>query len=354
MACKIDSFHCCGRIFNPCCHKGRKCDFMNTKSMAKSAMIGLIIILLSFGAVSNLVAQSLSASTDEADVLRCRLSVMQRAITKIPFTGTSLGGLHCSTLRKNVGTKGRTSKDLVMKDVSDLTVNCWTMFGEGTLKSLRGEEDGFWKGVWSKLNILNWNSDKAFCFVCYDITVKKIADDDSISEGNLLSFYDNTFYSSELKATESSCNNGEDDDLDGKIDCQEGNEDDECYCSDPKCVADPKECAKYDQTCRMNGASCRTSCLSNEIKMTGDNWQCNTNEICCENKNDIYTYNDYLQYQSGMGGTLVTLHPEGKLFSIEQGKKYAVAYVEPFKSSQASFIAIGDFQSFVNSGCIQK
>jgi hypothetical protein len=329
---------------------------MNSKNaMAKSAMIGMIIILLSTLPVMNIIAQSLQASTEEADVLRCRLSVMQRALSKIPFTGTSLGGLHCSTLRKNVGIKDRTSKDLVMKDISDLTINCWMMFGEGTLKSLRGEEDGFWNGVWSRINIMNWNSDKAFCFVCYDVSVKEIKNDETISEANLLAFYDNTMYTAVIQDPESSCGNQEDDNLDGDIDCQPGNEDMSCDCEDPECIANPSQCKKHSETCLQNGASCRTSCLSNEMKMTGDEWQCGGRDtICCQREDRVDTYNDYLKYNSGMGGTLVPLYNEGELFSIEEGKKYAIAYVEPFQASQSSFIAVGDFEAFANSGCIMK
>ncbi|MFW6231211.1 MAG: hypothetical protein ACOC32_04280 [Nanoarchaeota archaeon] len=319
------------------------------KKAQKGAVAALVIIILSTVGILLVTSGVLDQASIESKELACRLSIMERAYLKLPG-GISIGDLRCETFDRKVGTEDATSKDEVMKDIGDLSVRCWKMFGEGTLKTLRGTEDGLFAGLGREWKSVDRTYEKAFCFICYDVFIESIDDDETITEGNLIGLYSQEVYLADEKAVESSCNNNEDDDGDGNIDCQPGNEDSECICEEGE------KARLKENPCEQYGGKCKASCSGFERKVAKSGWECiDSGDICCIDETDVYTYQDYIESHSGMGGTIVFVPPEDGPFTMQEGERYGIAYVEPAGGDRkkASFLAVGNFDD-LNGMCLTK
>ena len=301
--------------------------FKNSKKgIATSTLAALIILLISFFGIVFILSQVLSDASDEAEVLKCRLSVIQRAMTNVPLLGGSFGRLQCSTLRRNVGVED-SSKEAVMREISDYTTRCWNMFGEGVLRSLKDGESNVLKTVWESANIFG-EEKEAFCFVCYDLRIRAL--DENIAYGEFIDYYERTLYLA-----------------DSTVSCPAG---------DVECENLRKDISI--SSCERRGGDCVQSCDPNtqvQARLHED-WMCKSSRdlrdpVCCLDKNNVYTYESYLRYHSGMGGRLESSQPS---FPIEEGNSYAIVYVEPQDSNEVGYIAFGDFEAIEGSGCLQR
>lgn len=298
---------------------------LNNKGIATSFLAAFILLIVGFIGIVFVLSTVMRDATDEAEILKCRLSVMQRAMTRNPLTRGGLGELQCNTLRRSIDAESQ-SKEAVMNELSNQIVGCWDMFGEGALKSLQDAEFDFFKNLAGRLEL--FGSNDAFCFVCYDVELRS-SESFEISEADFLLHFDRTVYrtysSFDIADTASSRSVGADEETARSLDLE-------------RCV--------------RRGGECTTNCNPNsQVRAPNhEDWLCRGSDVCCLERNEVYTYADYLRFHSGMHGSLMTL---GEPFSIRGGQQYAIAYVEPKNVREPGFIAIGDFRSIAESGCIQ-
>ena len=333
---------------------------MKKKGVATGQLVLMIILIMSFVGISSLMAQTMNDSNKVSKELQCRMSVMSRAIMKEPLSGTSLVGFKCQTQHKNLGEKNSNTKETIMKDMGDLGISCWSMFGEGMLKSLKGKEDGILTNSLQAINPFKVN--EAYCFVCYKAYIDDIEDTTKISKGDMLNFLSNTLYTpKEPEMIELSCNDGVDNDDDGQVDCQGPLSDDDCACDESSCKDDPKRCRLKEELrtpCGKRGGECMETCpaltpMSSYIRLEGDEYTCSeNNQECCMPKESIYTYQDYMQ-KSKNPGSIQLVDSNDEVFNLQEGNEYAIAYVEPFERQKNGFVAIGSYKDIAGS-CIEK
>lgn len=293
------------------------------KAIAKSTLAAMIIILFSFVAIAMIMSDVSTDASEEGEILKCRLSVMQRAVAKMPFTGHSLGGLQCKTIRKNVGEENN-EKEAVMREIADYSVGCWNMFGEGMLRSLRDSDDeSLFQGVLTDMNLFGLANEESFCFVCYEVLVRDIEEEQTISYTDFLSFYNFEVYKAEPKP------------------CRE---------DDEECIARRDDPGL--SLCIRNGGECLSSCSGDlVVAPSHEKWLCaDDDETCCLEKSEVYTYLDYLKYNSGMDGRLLI----DEDLEIESGETYGIVYIEPVNKDIPSYVGIGDWDMIDESECVRK
>ena len=295
------------------------------KKATLSMTVKILLIAVGLLLLVPIIITILADASDEGDVLRCKLSVLERALLKDPLFGGSLGSLRCNTQRRRVGQDSNDQEE-VMREISDYLVRCWNMFGEGVLRSLRSS-DGFWVDARHSLDLFGRYSGRAFCFICYDLDIRDL--DKPITDANLFSFFDNTLY---LADSTVSCPPGD-------LDCENMRKD---------LTISP--CERRGGVCRPKSEGCD---MNTEVKSReNEDWRCfSSNSVCCLDRRDVYTYHDYLRYHSGTGGTLLLF---SESFPIVKGEKYGIIYIEPADETVPSYIAIGDFTQIAASGCIQR
>lgn len=290
------------------------------KGIAQSAVAVLVLFIFAMVGATVLHGSVISQTEDESDVLKCKFSVTQRGLTNNPFTG-SLGELQCTTMRRRIDAN-RLSNNVVMSEVSDYLMRCWEMFGEGTLRTLG--DGNLLTNIWDDVKLLGRPDTEAFCFVCYDLEILNLNGD--INEGQFRAHLENTVYKAE-----------------NLLSCQP--RDEECQLRIRDLNLPP---------CQRRGGECRSSCTPNlQVRAPNtENWLCrNEDDICCVERNDVFTYFDFVRFHSGARGTIELL---GQPFSLTDQKNYAVVYMEPRSSEEVGFVAIGDFESVRNSNCIQR
>ena len=296
--------------------------FKENKKSQLSTTASVILIAFALFGLFMVIPSILNAAVSESEVLQCRLSVVQRAITRTNLLDGSLGELQCKTLFRNVGDESDKRED-VMREISDYVVRCWNMFGEGFLHSLKDADTNVLTNVWNRINI-GGGDEQAFCFICYDLSIRNL--DQDISYGNFIEFFENTLYIADSTSV-----------------CPPGDRECELEMSDS--TVSP---------CIRRGGECKTSCIpGTEVEARKDDeWICyERNNICCLDRNDVYTYNDYIRFNSGMGGSFTAFQGS---FPFTRGENIGVVYVEPESSNRPGYIAIGKFEEIRGSGCIQK
>ena len=300
---------------------------ISKKGIATSTLASMILLLFGFLGLVFLMSQILSDATDESEVLKCRLSVVQRAMTNVPLLGGSFGRLQCNTQRRNIGVED-SGKEAVMREISDYTIRCWNMFGEGVLRTLKDGESNVLKAAWNAVNIFGGDEQRAFCFVCYDLRIRNL--DENIGYGEFIDYFGRTLYLA-----------------DSTVSCPPG---------DVECENLRKDLSI--SPCERRGGVCAQSCDPDtqvQARLHED-WMCKSSRdlrdpVCCLDRNDVYTYEDYLKYHSGMGGRL-ELFPES--FPLEEGNNYAVVYVEPENRNEPGYVTFGSFDGVAGSGCLQR
>ncbi len=315
------------------------------KALAKEELVILIILIISFAFLTVFLIYLSNQSDSASKELACRISVLERAALKDPIGGTSLGNLFCKTIEEDIGKKAQAQKRAVMYDLAEHTVRCWNMFGEGALSTLKDRGD-FFKSITTRaLRFTKLYEDDAFCFVCYEIDIYNIKNEDGtsamISKGDFEGYLSSKVYTAESGGVELNCNDGKDNDGDGLVDCEDT---DSCEkARGNSCVVKSRY---IENTCEAQGGTCASACEPySEVELVEPEWSCkDKHKQCCISKNKAYTYTSYLYEHGGHGGGLATLdYDDGILF--EPGENYAIAYVEPIDNGiKDSYVLVGKYQ----------
>lgn len=146
---------------------------LTKKGLSEGFLVTLVIVLISFFAISAVVFKFFSADTqDKGAEQACKNSVGLRASTaqSIVLGGGSLvkgnfrTPLLCKTLDVNI--KGK--KEEALKTIADKMARCWWQFGEGRLEEVL-------TGTNLKLTIFG-DKEKNKCFLCYSVLIKDLKD----------------------------------------------------------------------------------------------------------------------------------------------------------------------------------
>ncbi len=290
-------------------------------------VVAFILAVISFAALLYLMGTMSSDATTAADETMCQMSVAQRTVFQMPVTGDPIGSLQCNTMRETLGDSRETrSQEAVMREMSELSMRCWEMFGKGAMSGL--DETGWLEDAVQTVDIFDWRDEKVFCFTCYDVEIEGL-DDGPITQGNLEGFMSNNIYVAEG----------------GTVDpCEElgGTDMDECQELREQQERNP---------CHARGGRCSSDCEFGELSYDHDQWICpDEDNTCCVPSDRAYSYEDYVMYESGFPGTIRYLSPEDEAFNIEEGERYAVMYMEP-AGDTISHIAIADASEALDSGC---
>jgi hypothetical protein len=98
--------------------------------------------------------------------------------------------------------------------------------------------------------------------------------------------------------------------------------------------------------CEAQGGECKNSCEPySEVEHVEPEWSCKEEDKkCCLNRNNVYTYNDYIRYHGGSGGQIALLSYEDSIL-FEPGENYAIGYVEPIDDGKKdSYVIVGKYQ----------
>ena len=151
--------------------------YYNRKGIGRNFLITLIVVLASFG-VMLYVTNYFVGHAEEATVEQiCRTSVLARAKSVIRFglgmEPPSKFPLLCKTQEKPP-LEG--DKDEVMRQISEMSAKCWSMFLEGEYHNLFGKADFL---------------SKRRCFTCYTFNIKK---DMKITREELIEYMNDHYY----------------------------------------------------------------------------------------------------------------------------------------------------------------
>ncbi|MFP4656050.1 MAG: hypothetical protein ACLFNK_00545 [Candidatus Woesearchaeota archaeon] len=292
-----------------------------SRKAQKKALMTMVIILFSTVLILIVLGDLMSGANKEADETQCRLSVMQRALNPIDSIYSS--PLMCTTSRVDLSDDAESSeKDEYTRQVAELSMDCWNMFGKGVLRTMQ-DSDGFASafGNWFRTrNFFGIYEGEALCFVCYDIRADFPEDDMEITEPDILSFMENEIYVSE----------------DSFIDiCEKEGIEDQVECNERRDEIS-------HSPCEMRGGECSQQCDRDQLAQTDAGWECeNDADTCCVSKQNAYSYYDYLRYDSSTYGRFQLYSEEGA-FKMEEGERYGVMYVEPIDADVASHIVIAN------------
>lgn len=320
-------------------------------SLTAETLVTLLIAILSIGVISILLAQLINQGDEATLEFACRTSVLQRAAAK-QMTGVNLGKLACKTIDKDIGLNSEDSKEIIMGEIADHSMKCWNMFGEGVLSTLSSPKDLGAK-VGETLDIWGWFDHGAYCFICYDMEIRSIEGSQTILQGDFKNYISNKVYLPEQHPPELNCDDGIDNDGNDIIDC--GDNLDSTSDDDPNCQivgsGNRKRCIMKElNPCVSKGGSCKTECENIlEVEYRDPLWTCGGEDKCCLNKNDVYTYNDYIRYHGGYGGNILPLNSEdGVIF--EEDIHYGIGYVEPIDDDKKeSYIVIGKYADLIQN-----
>lgn len=287
----------------------------------KKAIVGVVLTIAFMVMILVVVWNITSGAEGLADEARCRLSVMHRALN--PIEAIYASPLQCRTARVDLSDDATSDdKDEYTRQIAELSMDCWNMFGQGALRTLQ-ENEGFidaFEGWITSENFFGIHNDRAFCFVCYDFRADFPDDDMEITEPDLISYMENRIY------------------------VAEGAYIDVC---DKEDEMDEEECRRLREEisrspCAMRGGECRQQCSGDQLMQTDAGWECeDDNDSCCISRQRAFSYMDYLRYDSPTYGHFELYSEEG-IFRAEEGERYGVMYLEPYDSDAGSYIAIAN------------
>ena len=302
---------------------------MISKKANEQALMYMIIAIFSLVLILVVINRIMSDAGEHTDDLKCRLSVLERAMNPVSSIYTS--PLLCKTSRVDIGeSNDKNSKEDIMHEVSELTMRCWDMFGKGALRSLV-ESDGFISAFQNWVaggNLFGIHDGNSMCFVCFDVHVASIENSDRILEPDLISYMESTIYVAQDHLRD--------------------------VCADQELT--PGECEELkreaeNNPCMLRGGTCRSSCQSDELTQTDDQWVCeNENEVCCVSRSEAYSYLDYIRYDSPSRGIIHYHNPDG-MFEMEELERYGVVYVEPIARDARSYIVLTNMDNLEGTGC---
>ena len=300
-----------------------------SKKADETALRNLIIIIFALAVILIILSRMMSDAGEHADDLKCRLSVLERAMNPVSSIYTS--PLLCKTSRVDVGeSNDKNSKEDIMHEVSELTMRCWNMFGKGALRSLV-ESDGFISAFQNWVaggNLFGIHDGNSMCFVCFDVHVNSIENSEKILEPDLISYMENTIYVAQ----------------DYIRDVCAGQQITPAECEELKLRAG-------NNPCMLRGGTCRIGCQSDELPQPDDQWACESeNEVCCVSRSEAYSYIDYIRYDGSSRG-IIHYHNPGGLFEMEESQRYGVVYVEPIARDARSYIVLTNMDNLVETGC---
>ncbi len=284
--------------------KKKKKKMLKKKGLIKSTLIGIIILIFSFIlilGVINLFAQKSEPATAEAT---CRLTLAAHESVKIntPVKDIPIVPRICPIIDVEADSPDK---------VYEYMARCKAMYGDFLI------EDVFKEGIPSKLN----------CRPCFYVTTKKSDKfpKEGIDEQKIVTEMANKVYKVE-SAYDDYCKDGGGFCVDTEKECYDKDNHLNFDNENKECIKKGKKgcCYSLGYGCLNKGGVCKEANPDeNEYaKYSKPEWRCYSGTDCYINKENYYSYLDYIQKYRGEGGTVI-------LTPIKANEIYAIAYGSP-------------------------
>lgn len=191
------------------------------KKAQMKVLVTILIVLVGGFLIFSVVRMFFSKAEGPMAEAICRgsLALRSRSSVQVGFWDIGLP-YYCKTIEKKIPEVGDSSAEGVKREIANMAARCWWMMGQGLLDEIFGGMRGAFK------------SDEAKCFMCYTFVITNIKDRSGanpVTGEELKGFMEKEYYLKQYQFMEI-CDNGKDDDGDGKIDgddsdCQEEQKD---------------------------------------------------------------------------------------------------------------------------------
>lgn len=294
---------------------------LNKKALVKSFLVGILLLTAAFVIILFAIDSLQQRAEERTSREICRTSILLREKTHTEIYDPVIGKVKlvevaspwfCKTIDKYVPEEKTASKSDIEKEVADLMAYCWEDFGEGNIKDPFKQGDPVTKN----------------CFVCDTVSLRETSKfKGEIKATDFRQYLFETPYkilpkNDNCKIDGGFCINTED----GK-DCLSVISADPSYISIGKKVSicqklGKNSCCYTDYECWNRGGKCSNSNPDPNIYAQYNAWECPSKMKCYVNKENYFTYGNYIQRFGGPGNIIITT-------DLKPGETYAVSFGSP-------------------------
>ena len=283
--------------------------------LTMGTIITIALLTVSLVLIGGVWKGFISKAEPKAAESLCKSFNAARLITQTEILGVKghLAPSACNPIDKKELPSKEYSQDQegLKANIADLTAKCWNIYLEGREKNMFAK---------------NWPFGNDACNICYTFSVKKGIIPVTTPELEL--YLTETTYLAEDTSDKCAVTNRG---YEGGYCMDECNEEYPKEKRSTKCKNQEKPICctvenKKDE-CVNNGGACRDNfCNEDELAyLYPKGWQCaDKDKICCLNKDNVYSYMDYIQFYEGTGK--VMYHTGIQFANPEQ---YAITLVSP-------------------------